>query len=88
MTGKGFSYLKIELKYSLKNLVFYYLVFLCYKSFKRAEWPLHFLYHLNLRDKTAIDLYASNIGKIIKYINTTRSTEFKYDIINIFHYCY
>lgn len=42
-----------------------------------------FLYHLNLMDKSAIDLYASNIGKIIKYINT----EFEYDIINIFYYC-
>lgn len=35
----------------------------------------------------AIDLYASNIGKIIKYINTKPSTEFEYDIINIFYYC-
>lgn len=47
-----------------------------------------FLYHLNLMDKSAIDLYASNIGKIIKYINTTRSNEFKYDIINLFYCCY
>lgn len=47
-----------------------------------------FLYHLNLLDKSAIDFYASNIEKIIKYINTTRSTEFKYYIINIFYYCY
>lgn len=46
-----------------------------------------FLYHLNLMDKSAIDLYASYIGKIIKYINTKPSTEFEYDIINIFYYC-
>lgn len=42
----------------------------------------------NLLHKSAIDLYASNIGKIMKFINTTRSTEFSCDIINIFYYFY
>lgn len=36
--------------------------------FKGLNGRVIFLYHLNLLDKSAIDLYASYIGKIIKYI--------------------
>lgn len=56
--------------------------------FKGLNGCVIFLYYLNFLDKSVIDLYVSNIGKIIKYINIICSNEFKYDIINLFYCCY